>query len=195
VRNVPLAGRDAAALAGPGRNALFTPSVRARSATPGKQTPVNELEGKERKNKLMSYAYVIDDNRETADSLCQWLSLFDYDTQVALGPLAAIEALARRVPDVIFLDIHMQGMDGVEVCRYIRRDPRTAEVAIIGMSSDTQSTLVERVRMAGANGFLGKPLELDALEDVLKAVEKLNEARHRPAPAARPGLSHLRPAH
>ena len=143
----------------------------------------------------MPYAFVIDDNRETADSLCQWLSLFDYDTQVALGPLAAIEALARRLPDVIFLDIHMQGMDGVEVCRYIRRDPRTAEVAIIGISTDTQSSLVERVRVAGANGFLGKPLELDALEDVLKAVEKLNAARRRPAPAARPGLSHLRPAH
>jgi CheY-like chemotaxis protein len=143
----------------------------------------------------MSFAYIIDDCRETADSLCQWLSLFNYDTRVALGPLAAIEALVRRVPDVVFLDIHMQGMDGVEVCRYIRRDPRTAEVAIIGMSSDTQPALVERVRLAGANGFLGKPLEFDALAEVLQAVETLNEARRHPAPAARPNLSHLRPAH
>jgi CheY-like chemotaxis protein len=143
----------------------------------------------------MSYAFVIDDNRETADSLSQWLSLFNYETRVSLGPLAAIEALTRRVPEVIFLDIHMRGMDGVEVCRYIRRDPRTAEVVVIGMSSDTQSTLVERVRLAGANGFLGKPLEFQALEEVLRAVEKLNEARRRPAKAGLPGLSHLRPAH
>jgi len=131
----------------------------------------------------MYCAYVIDDNRETAESLAQWLSLFNYETRVALGPLPAIEALSRRVPDVIFLDIHMQGMDGVELCRYIRRDPRTAEVAIIGVSSDTQPTLVDRVRLAGANGFLGKPLEFEALEDVLRAVEKLNAARRRPAPA------------
>ena len=147
----------------------------------------------------MPYAYVIDDNRETAESLAQWLSLFDYDTRVALGPLPAIDALSRRVPDVIFLDIHMQGMDGVELCRYVRRDPRTAEVAIIGVSSDTQPTLVERVRLAGANGFLGKPLEFEALEEVLRAVEKLNEARRRPAPGSvygsLPGLSRLRPAH
>ena len=113
---------------------------------------------------------------------------------MALGPLAAIEALVQRVPDVIFLDIHMQGMDGVEVCRYVRRDPRTAEVPIIGMSSDTQPTLVERVRLAGANGFLGKPLEYDALAGVLIAVEKLNEARRRPAPAARTGRPRLRTA-
>jgi len=143
----------------------------------------------------ISFAYIIDHCRETADSLCQWLSLFDYDTRVALGPLAAIEALVRRVPDVIFLDIHMQGMDGVEVCRYIRRDPRTAEVAIIGMSSDTQPALVERLRLAGANGFLGKPLEYDALAQVLRAVEMLNETRRHPAPAPRTNLPQLRPAH
>jgi len=139
----------------------------------------------------MPCAYVIDDNRETADSLAQWLYLLDYDARVALGPLAAIEALAGRVPDVIFLDIHMHGMDGVEVCRYIRRDPRTADVAIIAMSSDTQPSLVEHARLAGANGFLGKPLEFEALEEVLRAVARLNEARRRPAPASRAGLSPL----
>src|SRR5258708_9201960 len=136
----------------------------------------------------MSYAYIIDDCRETADSLVQWLSLFNYETRVALGPLAAIEALVRRVPDVIFLDIHMQGMDGVEVCRYVRRDPRTAEVAIIGVSSDTQPALVERVRLAGANGFLGKPLEFDVLAEVLRAVERLNERGRHLAPASRAHL-------
>ena len=139
----------------------------------------------------MPYAYIIEDNRETAESLQQWLSLLDWDTRVALGPLAAIEALARRVPDVIFLDIHMQGMDGLELCRYIRRDPRTAEVAVIGMSTDTQPTLVERVRLAGANGFLGKPLELEALDNVLTAVEKMNEARRRAAPGGLASLSNL----
>ena len=145
----------------------------------------------------MPYACVIDDCRETADSLCQWLSLFGYEARVALGPLPALETLARRVPDVIFLDIHMHGMDGVEVCRYLRRDPRTAEVPVIGMSSDTQSELVEQVRLAGANGFVGKPLEFDTLGEVLAAVEKLNAARlltlsaHRASTAPRTGAGVL----
>jgi CheY-like chemotaxis protein len=130
----------------------------------------------------MPTAYVIDDNRLSADSLAQWLNLLNYETRVMLGPLPAIEALGGRLPEVIFLDIHMQGMDGVEVCRYIRRDPRGAAVPIIGMSTDTQSALVERVRLAGAKGFLCKPLEFEALEGVLRAVEKLNAAaRARPA--------------
>jgi CheY-like chemotaxis protein len=69
-------------------------------------------------------------------------------------------------------------MDGVEVCRYIRRDPRIAGVPVIAISSDTQPTLIERARLAGANGFLSKPIEIETLEEVLRAVEKLNQARH-----------------
>lgn len=134
----------------------------------------------------MPVAYIIDDNRVTADSLAQWLGLLSYETRVMLGPLPAIEALAHRVPEVIFLDIHMAGMDGVEVCRYIRRDPRLCAVPVIAISTDTQPTLIERVRLAGANGFLAKPVDYDALEEVLRAAEKLNfAARARPAAPAR----------
>ena len=124
----------------------------------------------------MPTAFVIDDNRLSADCLADCLSLLNYETRVLLGPLPAIESLGGRLPDVVFLDIHMQGMDGVEVCRYIRRDPRLAAVPIIGISTDTQSSLVERVRLAGANGFLSKPIDFEALEGVLRAVEKLNAA-------------------
>ncbi len=129
----------------------------------------------------MPVAYIIDDNRGTADSLAQWLGLLNYDARVMLGPLPAIEALAHRVPDVIFLDIHMQGMDGVEVCRYIRRDPRLSGVPVIAISTDTQPALIERVRLAGANGFLAKPVEYDTFEEVLRAAEKLNLAARTPA--------------
>jgi CheY-like chemotaxis protein len=129
----------------------------------------------------MPYAYVVEDHRDTANCLSQWLRLFNYEVRIALGPLAAIEALAGRVPDVIFIDIHMHGMDGVELCRYIRRDPRTADVALIAMSSDNQSSLVERVRLAGAMGFLSKPLDIQALEDVLRNVALARAGRTRPA--------------
>lgn len=137
----------------------------------------------------MPVAYVIDDNRVLADSLAQWLGLLSYDAYVLLGPLPAIEALAHRVPEVIFLDIHMQGMDGVEVCRYIRRDPRLAAVPVIAISTDTQPGLIERVRQAGANGFLAKPVDYDALEEVLRAAEKLNLAARTRPPTAGRGLA------
>ena len=118
----------------------------------------------------MPDALVIDDNREVADGLRGMLALLGYWVRVALGPRPALEALAQRVPDVIFLDIHMAGLDGVEICRYIRRDPRTAHVIIVAISSDNQPSLIVRARNAGADGFLAKPIDIAELEDVTEEI-------------------------
>lgn len=118
----------------------------------------------------MPDALIIDDHLETAEGLRWMLALLAYDVQVAPGARPALEALAQHVPDVIFLDIHMPGLDGVEVCRYIRRDPRTARVIIVAISSDTQPTLIARVREAGADGFLSKPVDMRELEDVTQEI-------------------------
>lgn len=120
----------------------------------------------------MPYALVIDDSREVADSLGSMLRLLNYEVRVALGPRPALEAMAARVPDVIFLDIHMAGIDGVEICRNIRRDRRTSHVIIIGISSDNQPSLIVRVRNAGADGFLAKPIELAQLEEVTVEINR-----------------------
>jgi CheY-like chemotaxis protein len=116
------------------------------------------------------YALVVDDSRVAAHTIAQALELLGYETEVAYGPRSAIESLARRIPDVILLDINMPGIDGVEVCRYLRRDPRTEQVPIIAMSSEVQEPTVTQIRKAGANFFLSKPLDIDALDSVLKHV-------------------------
>ena len=125
---------------------------------------------------MSRFALVIDDSRETADSLEQMLALLGYETRVAYGPLRAIEGFAHRFPDVILLDIHMQGVSGVEICRYLRRDPRTAHVPVVAISSDTQESLVASMRAAGANAFLPKPIDLEALESALQTIFPPDEA-------------------
>lgn len=114
---------------------------------------------------------IIDDNRDTADSLVSMLNLLGYQAKVAYGPLVGITKFTQRFPDVILMDIHMQGMSGVDICRFIRRDPRTAHLPIILMSTDTQAALVAEARAAGANAFLAKPIDLEALEKTLQSVE------------------------
>jgi len=125
---------------------------------------------------MSRFALVIDDSRETADSLVQMLALLGYETRVAYGPLRAIESFTRRQPDVILLDIHMQGVSGVEICRYLRRDPRTAHVPVVAISGDTQESLVASARAAGANAFLPKPIDLEALESALQTIFPPDEA-------------------
>ena len=118
------------------------------------------------------YVLVIDDNRETADSLAQMLSLLGYAVRTAYGPRAAITTVTQMFPSLIILEINMPGVDGVEVCRYLRRDPRTSHVPILAMSSEAQPETVARIMAAGANTFLPKPIGVEALEQALAALQK-----------------------
>jgi CheY-like chemotaxis protein len=121
---------------------------------------------------MARYALVVDDTRIAATIIAQALTLLGYQIQVAYSPRAAIESLFKRMPDVILLDINMPGIDGVEVCRYLRRDPRTEKVPIIAMSSEAQEEMVTRMREAGANVFLAKPIDIDTLERALNDILK-----------------------
>jgi len=113
-------------------------------------------------------ALVVDDARIAATTIAQILTLLGYQAQVAFGPRQAIESLAQHTPDVILLDIHMPGVDGVELCRYFRREPRTARVPIIAMTSEPHPETAALMRSAGANAFLPKPIDVETLERVLK---------------------------
>ena len=121
---------------------------------------------------MARYALVVDDTRIAATIIAQALTLLGYQAKVAYSPRVAIESIFKRVPDVILLDINMPGIDGVEVCRYLRRDPHTEKVPIVAMSSEAQEETVIRVREAGANVFLTKPIDIDVLERALDDILK-----------------------
>ena len=118
------------------------------------------------------YALVVDDTRIAATTIAQALTLLGYQAEVAYSPRVAIESISKRVPDVILLDINMPGIDGVEVCRYLRRDPQTETVPIIAMSSEAEEETLDRVYEAGANAFLAKPIDIDMLARALKGILK-----------------------
>ena len=119
-------------------------------------------------------ALVVDDNRETADGIVKMLSLLDFQARPVYSPRQAIETMTRGLPHLLVLDVHMQGVDGGEVIRFIRRDPLLAPVPILAVSSDTQDSIVEGILKAGADAFLPKPVEFDDLE---KTVAKILERR------------------
>ncbi len=118
----------------------------------------------------MSFALVIDDNRQTADALSQILSLWGFEGRVALGPSAAMTILASDIPALITLDINMPGVDGFEVLGYLRREPRLMNVPVIVVTSDDQPETSQRAMKAGANAVVIKPVMPDTLEEALKKV-------------------------
>ncbi len=121
----------------------------------------------------MHTALVIDDNRHTADGLCQLLSLLDLDAHPAYGPRAAIMALSEQVPDIVFMDINMPGVDGFEVMAYLRREPRLLKVPVVVVTADDQKTTAQRAQREGAIATIIKPASFEALEDALRAAKLL----------------------
>lgn len=118
----------------------------------------------------MSFALVIDDNRQTADALSQILGLWGFESRLALGPGAALSILSAEVPGLITLDINMPGVDGFEVLGYLRREPRLVNVPVIVVTSDDQPETSQRAMKAGASAVVIKPVMPDTLEQALKKV-------------------------
>jgi two-component system response regulator MprA len=113
---------------------------------------------------------VVDDERAVRESLRRALELEGYDVQLAADGAEAIECLGadNGQPDAVVLDILMPGIDGIEVCRYLRRTGNTTPVLML----TARDGVGDRVAGldAGADDYLVKPF---ALEELLARVRAL----------------------
>ncbi|MCE2563135.1 response regulator [Komagataeibacter sp. FNDCF1] len=84
-----------------------------------------------------------------------------YTVLLAQSGRAALEVVARTVPDLIMVDALMPGMNGWDVCTTLRHDMRLAAVPIIFMTGLTETEHVIRAFEAGAADYVTKPLRLE----------------------------------
>jgi CheY-like chemotaxis protein len=122
----------------------------------------------------MSYALVIDDNRQMAEALCRMLGMCKLQTRAALSPAAGLAIMKESVPQVVFLDISMPGVTGFEVLAFLRREPALAEVPVIIVTSDDQPETKARALNSGAQGLIVKPVVPEALEAILRQLGLLS---------------------
>ena len=86
--------------------------------------------------------------------------------------LEAVERAVRARPEIVFLDIDMPRLNGIEACRRLRSDPATARATIVMLTGDSGDVAEQRAQNAGADLFLTKPfspLRLLRLVDSLGA--------------------------
>ena len=123
----------------------------------------------------MPYALIVDDSRQMADSLNRLLKLLGLETEVAYGPRTGMLTIKKRVPDVVFLDINMPGLDGLGVLSYFRHLPEMKDVPVVIVTSDDQPETAAKAKELGAMELIIKPASLDAIEEVLKENNLLPE--------------------
>lgn len=103
---------------------------------------------------------IVDDDPELIETLEQALTEAGY--RVVTAPAAeAVRVAGALQPDLILLDLVMPGLDGAQVCRALRAEPRTAAIPIILMT--VHGPLAERARHLPITDQLPKPFDLQAL--------------------------------
>jgi signal transduction histidine kinase len=102
---------------------------------------------------------VVDDNRDSADSLAMMLELGGHTVATAHHGPGAVEAAGTFRPEVVLLDIGLPGLNGYDVARALRARPETRDVLIVAMTGYGQDTDRERSRDAGIDHHLVKPID------------------------------------
>jgi len=122
---------------------------------------------------------VVDDNADAASSLQLLLQLLGYKVLTAADGEQALECARAERPHIIFMDIGLPGLDGVETARRILASPQTAHTPIVALTGWGQSADRERTRAAGMVAHLVKPGGAPALKNVLASIEESEKAQGR----------------
>lgn len=110
---------------------------------------------------------VVDDEPQIRSILEMYLAENEYDVLTAGDGQSALEAVERDMPDAVVLDVMLPDMDGLEVCRMIRKK---RDIPIIYLSSLQQSeTIVEGLELGG-DDYITKPFDPNELVARLNAV-------------------------
>lgn len=120
---------------------------------------------------------LVDDDADALAMLRLILQRRGYEVMTAQSGMQALSSLAHELPDVVILDIMMPQMDGYQVCRRIKTDPRTAHLPVALFSAKSQPVDQMEGFRAGADDFIEKPVHPDTL------IERINTLLERAAGA------------
>jgi PAS domain S-box-containing protein len=110
---------------------------------------------------------VVDDNRDSADTLQLMLQLFGHEIRVGYDGESAVKLAAEFKPDVILLDIGLPKLNGYDACRQIRQSDGLKDVVIIAQTGWGQTEDRQRTKEAGFDLHMVKPLNPTKLLEVL----------------------------
>jgi DNA-binding response OmpR family regulator len=113
---------------------------------------------------------VVEDDQGLAEMYRLALERSGYTVQAAREMVTAIRALNHQTPSVILLDLMLPGIRGLELCRYVRRDTECPSIPIVVISALRDKESVKGAMDAGADVFMGKPVDWKELTRVVSTL-------------------------
>lgn len=114
---------------------------------------------------------VVDDQPQVVGILRDLLQHFGYDTSSAASAEEAFAAIARVRPHVVFLDLQLPGISGLEALLYFRQ--HHPEVPVIVVTGNPEHEMARQARAGGAFEVIAKPFSLIALKNLVAQAMKV----------------------
>ena len=127
---------------------------------------------------------VVDDNPLNLRMLADWLASEHYVVSTAADGFEALEKITADRPDIVLLDVVMPELNGFEVCRRIKADPTMADIPVIMVTALSDVDDLVRGFNAGAEDFVTKPFNFDALMARVRSQLRRKQHYERIAEAA-----------
>jgi two-component system CheB/CheR fusion protein len=117
---------------------------------------------------------VVDDDRDTADSLAMLLKMSGFPAEPAYDASAALRFARQCSPYLVFLDLAMPEVDGYKLAEQLSRLPRMRDAVLVCISGYAGLVYQKRARRVGFKHFLVKPIDPEA---VVRLVEEIAQSR------------------
>ena len=117
---------------------------------------------------------IVDDDRDAREALRMRLTHAGFDTVTAGDARSAIAQYQWLKPQVVLLDASMPGVNGFEVCRYIKEQDNGNDVAVVfvsGASSPTVDHVKRCAEVSGGDHFISKPYDGQKLVDLIRRIK------------------------
>jgi PAS domain S-box-containing protein len=121
---------------------------------------------------------VVDDNRDSAESLAMLLRVSGHEVQTAHDGLAALETAQSFQPEIVILDLQLPKLSGYEVAGKLRQQPGLGKALLIALSGSPEDEARPRSQQAGFDLHLVKPIDLMVLQSALLSVHRHGNQPH-----------------
>jgi DNA-binding response OmpR family regulator len=119
----------------------------------------------------MAKKILIADDAEDVKLVVQlFLESKGFDILTAYDGLDALDKARNDRPDLILLDVMMPVLDGFDVCKKLKADPKTASIPVVMLSASAQAESKQRGMEAGAEDYLVKPFQPEALDALIHQI-------------------------
>ena len=128
---------------------------------------------------------MVEDNSLNMKLFCDLLEAQGYDVAQSGDGMEALTLARQLKPDLIIMDIHLPGVSGVEVTKWIKNDEALKAIPIMAVTAFAMKGDREKILASGCDAYMAKPI---AVKDFIATVERfLSESVARQGPPLRSG--------